>query len=270
MSTELAQDAAIIITQTEVVDGVQKQVVRRIPYNNFAAALGVDLFFDEGMQTLYMVNPDGETIGNGTAVQTGISGLAMTTETDDTGTQYLILSDQDGSEICRTEFNVSGGGSGTNYVCRLVNRMSSTKLSFPSGQAHQLLYAFYEYYGNEQTTVNATCEIFTKTATTEYEARWQLLSEIPKDAEVAAGTFVTTQVWDRDLLWDIKTNDAERTLKSSYVAFYKADEQRYREKFAKDLGITDDSMTFFDMLTGYGFVEQGSTPGGLTVWRQNR
>ena len=173
MSTELAQDAAIIITQTEVVDGVQKQVVRRIPYNNFAAALGVDLFFDEGMQTLYMVNPDGETIGNGTAVQTGISGLAMTTETDDTGTQYLILSDQDGSEICRTEFNVSGGGSGTNYVCRLVNRMSSTKLSFPSGQAHQLLYAFYEYYGNEQTTVNATCEIFTKTATTEYESRWQ-------------------------------------------------------------------------------------------------
>ena len=106
--------------------------------------------------------------------------------------------------------------------------------------------------------------------TSEYEARWQLLSEIPKDAEVAAGTFVTTQVWDRDLLWDIKTNDAERTLNSRYVAFYKADEQRYREKFAKDLGITDDSMTFFDMLTGYGFVEQGSTPGGLTLWRQNR
>ena len=104
----------------------------------------------------------------------------------------------------------------------------------------------------------------------EYEARWELLSEIPDDAEVAAGTFVTTQVWDRDLLWDIKTNDASRTLQSEYVVFYKADEQRYREKFAKDLGITDESMSFFDMLSAYGFVEQGFTPGGLTLYRQNR
>ena len=106
--------------------------------------------------------------------------------------------------------------------------------------------------------------------TSEFEARWQLLSEIPKDAEVAAGTFVTTQLWDRDLLWDIKTNNAERTLQSQYVVFYKADEARYRDKFAKDLEIHDDSMTFFDMLNAYGFVEQGFTPGGLTVYRKNR
>ncbi|MBR6978193.1 MAG: DUF2079 domain-containing protein [Lachnospiraceae bacterium] len=106
--------------------------------------------------------------------------------------------------------------------------------------------------------------------TSEYEARWELLSTIPKDAEVAAGTFVTTQVWDRDLLWDIKTNNAKRTLESEYAVFYKADEKRYREKFAKDLGITDPDMTFYDMLLLNGFVEQGSTPGGLAVYRKNR
>ena len=110
-------------------------------------------------------------------------------------------------------------------------------------------------------------EYFTKD-TSEYDARWELLEKIPKDAEVAAGTFVTTQVWDRDLLWDIKTNKAERTLKSEYVAFYKADEERYREKFAKDLGITDKEVNFFDMLSDYGFQEIGETPGGLMLFRK--
>ena len=101
-------------------------------------------------------------------------------------------------------------------------------------------------------------------------ARWQLLSEIPDDAEVAAGTFVTTQLWDRDLLWDIKTCKPEKTLGSEYVVFYKTDEKRYRELFAKELKITDEEMTFYDMLAAYGFLEQGSTPGGLTVYRKVR
>ena len=104
----------------------------------------------------------------------------------------------------------------------------------------------------------------------ESAARWQLLSEIPGDAEVAAGTFVTTQLWDRDLLWDIKTCKPENTLGSDYVVFYKTDEPRYREKFAKELRITDEDMTFLDMLAAYGFLEQGSTPGGLTVYRKVR
>ena len=164
----LASDACVLITQTETVNGESKRVVRRIPFTNFAAPLGADLDFDEETQTLYATNPDGERIGDGTTVQTGISGLQMYTEVDDTGTQYLILADADGVELCRTEFQVSGGGSGTAYVCRLINGMGSLKLSFPSGQACQLGYSFYEYYGNEQTAVNATCEIYTKTATTDY------------------------------------------------------------------------------------------------------
>ena len=101
-------------------------------------------------------------------------------------------------------------------------------------------------------------------------ARWQLLSEIPDDAEVAAGTFVTTQLWDRDLLWDIKTCKPEKTLGSEYVVFCKTDEKRYRELFAKELKITDEEMTFYDMLAAYGFLEQGSTPGGLTLYRKVR
>ena len=104
----------------------------------------------------------------------------------------------------------------------------------------------------------------------ESAARWQLLSEIPEDAEVAAGTFVTTQVWDRDLLWDIKTCKTENTLGSEYIVFYKTDAPRYPEKVAKDLGITDPTITFFDILEAYGFVEQGTTPLGLVLYRQSR
>ena len=52
------------------------------------------------------------------------------------------------------------------------------------------------------------------------------------------------------------------------MAFYKADEERYREKFAKDLGITDKEVNFFDMLSDYGFQEIGETPGGLMLFRK--
>ena len=165
----LANDAYVLITQTEEVDGENKHALRRIPFNALAAGLGADLDFDEDSQTLYIINPDGERIGVGTPIVAGISGLQMYTETDDTGTQYLILADSDGTELCRTEFSVSGGGSSTSYVCRLINGMSSLKLSFPSGQNCLLNYSFYEYYGNEQTTVNATAEVYVKTATTDYE-----------------------------------------------------------------------------------------------------
>ena len=157
-SDSLTSDAYVVVTQTETVNGESKRVVRRVPFANFAAALGADLDFDEDTQTLYLVNPDGERIGDGTTVQTGINGLQMYTETDDTGTQYLILADADGVELCRTEFTVTGTGGSTAYVCRLINGMGSLKLSFPSGQACTLGYSFYEYYGNEQTAVNATCE----------------------------------------------------------------------------------------------------------------
>ena len=164
----LANDAYVLITQNEEVGGVTKHSLRRIPFAKLAASLGCDLDFDEDTQMLSLVNPDGERIGSGTPIVAGISGLQMYTETDDTGTQYLILSDSDGTELCRTEFNVSGGGSGTSYVCRLINGMSSLKLSYPSGQTCVLGYSFYEYYGNEQTTVNATAEVYVKTATTDY------------------------------------------------------------------------------------------------------
>lgn len=167
-SESLENDAHVLITQTEEVNGADKVVLRRIPFKNFAVGLGADLDFDEETQTLYVVNQDGERLGSGTTVQAGISGLNMYTETDDTGTQYLILADADGVELARTEFTVTGTGGSTAYLCRLINGMNSLKLSFPSGQACALSYEFYEYYGQEQTAVNATCEVYVKTATTDY------------------------------------------------------------------------------------------------------
>ena len=132
---------------------------------------GFDLDFDEDTEVLYLVNKEGERVGLGTGITAGISGLSMYTETDETNTQYLVLADADGNELCRTEFVVSGSGSSTAYVCRLINGMSSGKLSYPSGQNCLLSYSFVEYYGQEQTTVNAALEVYTKTATTEYTLR---------------------------------------------------------------------------------------------------
>lgn len=167
---ELTENTYIVVTQNETKDGVTRNVVRRIPFNNFAAQLGADLDFDDETEMAYLVNKDGVRLGEGTTLRTGISGLQMYTEQDeDTGTQYLVLEDASGSELCRTEFNVSGGGSGTSYVCRLINGMSGTLLNFPSGQNVTLSYSYYERYGNEQTTANATEEIYYKTATTDYQ-----------------------------------------------------------------------------------------------------
>ena len=170
-TNRLKDGAYVLITQTETVNGVETESLRRIPFNNFAASLGADLAFDEETQTAYMVNKNGDQVGEGCTIQTGIGALNMFTEEDDTGTQYLVLQDGAGNELARCEFVVSGSGSSTAYVCRLVNGMESGKLSFPSGQACVLQYSFYEYYGNEQTTVNATLEVYTKTATTDYELR---------------------------------------------------------------------------------------------------
>ena len=171
VSEELAEDAYVLVTQTETVNGEAKHVLRRIPFKNFAAALGADVDFDEDTETLYLLNPDGNRIGMGTGVVAGISGLRMYSEIDETGTQYLILEDNEGNELSRTEFTVTGTGGSTAYVCRLINGMNGTKLSFPSGQACVLSYEFYEYYGAEQTAVNANAEVYVKTGTGEYELK---------------------------------------------------------------------------------------------------
>ena len=145
VTQSLAADAKILITQTEEVDGEEIAVVRRIPFKNLAAALGADLDWDEDTEQLFLVNSDGTRIGLGTTVVAGISGLRMYTEIDETGTQYLILEDSNGNELTRTEFTVTGGGGSTAYIVRLINGMSGTKLSYPSGQACVLEYEFYEY-----------------------------------------------------------------------------------------------------------------------------
>lgn len=170
-SDSIKDDTYVLVTQTEEENGRDIHALRRIPYNNFAAPLGVDLDFDEDSETLYLINRDGARIGQGTGITAGITGLRLYTETDETGTQYLIMEDSEGNELTRTEFSVQGGGGSTSYVNRLINGMAGTKLSYPSGQACVLNYEFYEYYGAEQTTASATAEIYTKTGTSDYIMR---------------------------------------------------------------------------------------------------
>ena len=171
LGTSLGEGGKVLVEVEETVNGHTRGVLKRIPFQNFASALGADLDYDEETGTLYLVDSRGQRIGGGVTVASGVTGLNMYTETDDTGTQYLILEDGDHNELCRTEFTVTGTGGSTAYICRLINGMNGTKLSFPSGQACVLSYEFYEYYGAEQTTVNANAEVYVKYGTGEYELK---------------------------------------------------------------------------------------------------
>lgn len=165
----LLDDAYVVVTQQVTDDdNVTKEAVRRIPLATFFSKYGADVDFDEEEQALYLLNKDGVRIGVGTTIIAGITGLQMTTETDDNNTQYLVLSDSNGVELCRTEFTVTGSGSGSAYTCRLINGMSSANLSVPSGQGCSLTYEFYEFYGQDRTTVDGTAQYYVKTGTSDY------------------------------------------------------------------------------------------------------
>lgn len=166
VATSLLDQAYVLVTQQVTDDdGVEKEAVRRIPLATFFSNIGVDVDFDEEEQALYLLNKEGIRIGVGTTIIAGITGLQMTTETDDNATQYLVLSDSNGVELCRTEFTVTGSGSGSAYTCRLINGMSSANLSVPSGQGCTLQYEYYEYYGQDRTTVDGTAQYYVKTGT---------------------------------------------------------------------------------------------------------
>ena len=83
---------------------------------------GYDVDFDENTNTLYLKNSNGSRIGLGTSIQAGISGLEMHTETIDS-LNYLVLSDQNGIEICRTE--IVGGGSGSGGTDNVTMSMTN-------------------------------------------------------------------------------------------------------------------------------------------------
>ncbi|MCD8308877.1 MAG: DUF6273 domain-containing protein [Clostridia bacterium] len=170
VATSLLDEAYVLVTQQVTDDnGTTKEAVRRIPLATFVKDVGFDVDFDEEEQVLYLLNKEGARVGIGTTIVAGITGLQMTTETDDNDTQYLILSDSNGVELCRTEFTVYGTGSGSAYTCRLINGMSSANLSIPSGQGCTLTYEYYEYYGTERTTVDATAQYYIKTGTSDYQ-----------------------------------------------------------------------------------------------------
>lgn len=170
VATSLLDQAYVLVTQQVTDDdGVEKEAVRRIPLATFFSNIGVDVDFDEEEQALYLLNKEGIRIGVGTTIIAGITGLQMTTETDDNATQYLVLSDSNGVELCRTEFTVTGSGSGSAYTCRLINGMSSANLSVPSGQGCTLQYEYYEYYGQDRTTVDGTAQYYVKTGTSDYK-----------------------------------------------------------------------------------------------------
>ncbi|MCD8198384.1 MAG: DUF6273 domain-containing protein [Lachnospiraceae bacterium] len=170
VASSILDEAYVLVTQQVTDDdGDTKEAVRRVPLETFLTNIGFDVDFDEDAQVLYLLDKTGQRVGVGTTIVAGITGLSMTTEEDDSGNQYLILLDSNGVELCRTEFNATGSGTGSAYTCRLINGMTSANLSFPSGQSCTLTYEYYEYYGTERTTVAATAQYYIRTGTSDYE-----------------------------------------------------------------------------------------------------
>ena len=173
-TSELASDAYILVTQTEVVDGERKHVLRRIPYTNFAAALGAEVEFDEEEQKIYLQSPNGTRIGQGTALALGITGLQLDTEVDDDGMQYLVLKDENGIEICRTEFNVTATGASAGDTIALSNRttvggVNTTALTIIKGGSATLSYTFYiRDVNNELVEGNATAKYYVNNTLVRY------------------------------------------------------------------------------------------------------
>lgn len=124
-SPALLGDACLFVTQTETVDGVEKVVLRRIPYANFAGTLVADIEYDAATEMLYLINNRGSQIGNGTLLKASLEGLTIKAEDDydEDGNivQYIALYDQDSKLISRTEVSINVSSVTAGDTVKLVN-----------------------------------------------------------------------------------------------------------------------------------------------------
>lgn len=139
-------------------------------YNTIQKALNenvaVDLDYNEVDNELALLNSIGAQIGNAiTILSSGVSGITLDTVTDDNDNYYLVIYDEAGEELTRTLLPATGGGGGSAYLIRLINKMGATKFSVASNNSTVLKFDYYELYGEESTGVDGELEVFYKLST---------------------------------------------------------------------------------------------------------
>ncbi len=104
--------------------------------------------------------------------------------------------------------------------------------------------------------------------------RWEYYSDIrealdtiPEDASVAATTYYTTHLSDREVLYDIKHSSKEHILECEYVAIAKNSESALKKYATDDLGGFE---AFIDLLADKGYELFHSLDGVLLIYRRGQ
>ncbi len=98
-----------------------------------------------------------------------------------------------------------------------------------------------------------------------YDALREVLDTVPDDASVAATTFYTTHLSQRDTLYDVKYASMEHILSCEYVVLGVTDNNSLK-KFAK--GEASGYEVFSEYLTAQGYEKQAQYDGRLEIYRR--
>ena len=99
-----------------------------------------------------------------------------------------------------------------------------------------------------------------------YQNLRQVLAQIPKEASVAAGTFYTTELSQREILYDLRYCSWEHVLESEYVVLgvtSTGDYQRYAA-----IGQENGLENLILLLEGHGYEMYASVEGQLLIYRR--
>lgn len=98
-----------------------------------------------------------------------------------------------------------------------------------------------------------------------YDSLREVLDAVPEGASVAATTFFTTQLSQRDVLYDIRYASKEHTLSCDYMAISPTDAKSFR-KYAKEdeTGYRD----FAELLAEQGYVKIAEYEGKLEIYER--
>ena len=101
------------------------------------------------------------------------------------------------------------------------------------------------------------CRVYAET----YAQRREVLDTIPDDVSVAATTFYTASLWDRETLYDVKYAALPHVLECEYVVLNPKETTSYNKY--------GDAETFIDLLEENGYDLIAEVEGQIAVFRSN-
>ena len=105
------------------------------------------------------------------------------------------------------------------------------------------------------------CMTYTQT----YARRWEFLEQVPDDASVAAGTFYTAPLANRETLYDIRYGSRDHILECEYVVFSVTDTYSFKNYAA---GGENGRENFVAFLTDNGYEKFAELEGQLVIYKR--